>query len=572
VSSTDGARPWEARKAHDADLVSSRWLLLGIAGFFVLLLPTIADGLYFFGDERFYTDAAVRMLHRGDLLTPYYISDGLPHFNKPILAYWAVLSGFAVGGISFLTARLPFVLAGCGALALTYRLALIFFRGRKEALLASLILGSNGTLIAASTRATPDILLALFLLASLCGFSALLFGDQRTRANYLLAYGGAALAFESKGMLALVVLLYIFLYCAVRRPNGVGPRDLVDGRSIAIAGFLGLSWYLAAALQHGAPLWKDFIGDQVTDNLDEARVSHLENVAFLVGATLQHFLPWSLMVLLSAIPGSATIARFWRQHREKFLFALLWYALLVAIFCMSNRPRGRYLLPAYPLFAVLLAGLLTEIVRDRRSAIWVRRTSLVAIAVLAGVGGVLALLGAPIDVRLLIAGLVLVAANGALFFLALHRPSLEMVALGLAFFLLVAVHGGLVRPVFLATPERDMARVLLDRGVRGDVIATVDLPSHAASVLSLWSGGQLASKPQRDDVPWGDLERYPVILLSETARERYSFEGYRVTACGRLLPDFTAAEVWRLVSSRDKQAVMDGMATRYFVAIRESGG
>jgi hypothetical protein len=237
---------------------------------------------------------------------------------------------------------------------------------------------------------------------------------------------------------------------------------------------------------------------------------------------------------------------------------------------MSNKARGRYLLPAYPLLAVLLAGMLMEVLRDRIGVRFQRSASaaLLVVGTLAGVALVAA--GASIDPLLVSAGIAMLVGNGALLVL-MQRASDRgvLVILGIAFFLLLAVNTALIRPVFMAAPEEAMARELLDRGIRGDRIVTVDLPPHAASHLGLWSGGLLASTPQRADVTWSELAQFPVILLSDAARGRWAFDGYRITACGYEYPDWSASDLWKLLMSPDKREFMAGKRRTYFIASRD---
>jgi 4-amino-4-deoxy-L-arabinose transferase-like glycosyltransferase len=91
---------------------------------FVLLLfgvglwPFSASFVAHHPDERHYTDAALWMLRNGDFLIPH-CADGSLRFEKPILTYWVIAASYAVFGISPLSSRLPFLLAGCGVLWLT---------------------------------------------------------------------------------------------------------------------------------------------------------------------------------------------------------------------------------------------------------------------------------------------------------------------------------------------------------------------------------------------------------------------------------------------------------------------
>jgi len=84
------------------------------------LLPGIAK---YHGDERFYTDAAIRMSQTGDYFTPY-AANGALRFAKPIAPYWAVLAGYSVLGINLTASRIAFLIAGCLVILFTYRLSL----------------------------------------------------------------------------------------------------------------------------------------------------------------------------------------------------------------------------------------------------------------------------------------------------------------------------------------------------------------------------------------------------------------------------------------------------------------
>ena len=85
-----------------------RLLLAVVLSGLVLIIPQVAK---YFGDEAYYTDAAIQMVRTGDYWTPYY-PDGRMRFVKPILTYWAIVASYLVLGINFFSSRFAFVLAG----------------------------------------------------------------------------------------------------------------------------------------------------------------------------------------------------------------------------------------------------------------------------------------------------------------------------------------------------------------------------------------------------------------------------------------------------------------------------
>lgn len=98
-----------------------------IAIFLAACLLLINSLTLYQGDERYYTDAAIRMMQSGDYLTPYY-DDGRPRFLKPILSYWPLVASFRLFGINLPASRIPSIIAGCLVIWLTYQLAQVLFR------------------------------------------------------------------------------------------------------------------------------------------------------------------------------------------------------------------------------------------------------------------------------------------------------------------------------------------------------------------------------------------------------------------------------------------------------------
>ena len=88
-------------------------LLLLAAG--VLLWKLGAYGLWESTEAR-YGEIAARMVRSGDWITPRF--NGIAHFDKPPLAYWASAAAMALLGIDELAARLPLVFASLKGLLL----------------------------------------------------------------------------------------------------------------------------------------------------------------------------------------------------------------------------------------------------------------------------------------------------------------------------------------------------------------------------------------------------------------------------------------------------------------------
>jgi 4-amino-4-deoxy-L-arabinose transferase-like glycosyltransferase len=130
-------------------LNQSKWWLAALCGAVLIgLLFVLPSTSNYHPDESAYTDAAIRMTRSGNFITPYAATGAL-RFDDPILPYWAVLGGYTAFGISLVSSRVIFLIAGVLVVFLTYQAGLELFKRRMEAGLAALIIGCNYHLLMA---------------------------------------------------------------------------------------------------------------------------------------------------------------------------------------------------------------------------------------------------------------------------------------------------------------------------------------------------------------------------------------------------------------------------------------
>lgn len=335
--------------------LSSGWLAMI---FFLALLPMAATLFTHHPDEQHYPNAALYMLQHGDWITPHYFS-GQMRLNKPILSYWLVAGSFAALGVSVLAARLPFLLAGCGTIWLTHRLTLDLTGKPATARLAALMAMSNAVLITCSMRSMPDILLCFFMLLSAYGLLHMIALDRCTPTTRLAAYGGAALAVATKGLLPALLAVTALSFAAFRF-SGVRRREILHWPSALLGLILGGWWFAVVAWRHQSELFRDFGDDQVGDIL-RARNAFPILLAKYVFSFFLMFLPWSLPALELTIRQRGL----WTADRGRPMalarqMILAWCCILAVVFAFADRWTSRYVLPAAPLLAIVLADLLSR--------------------------------------------------------------------------------------------------------------------------------------------------------------------------------------------------------------------
>ena len=545
-------------------------LPLMVLAFFLFLLPVLPQVGTYHSDERFYTDAAVYMSLHHDYLTPHY-ADGSLRLNKPIATYWLLMAGYALWGMTLLGARLPFLLSGCLILWLTYRISLALFARRRDGLFAAAILAGNVQFIALSLRATPDILQTLFLNLSLFGFIRLLFHEDNRQRNYLIAYLGAALAVATKGMLGIAPVVFAFVFACFLEGRRAHLRRLFNGPAMLSAVILGSAWFVAMLMQHGHQELARFYQDQVGDRLSGPKYLFLLNLKDYLWGFVRYFAPWCLVVLAGLWLCRKSLSAFVREHRRAVGFIAGWTAILLVIFSAGNISRTRYLIPAYPLLAVLCASLFTAVFQAggiQRMWRWICRIFLGLMLVL---GAALTVGGAALHWQLSMAGfLLLAAAVPCAWFMLRRHTALPPLAFAMLVLFTTASTHSLVLPVFRFVPTRQTAEtVLADSGRHFPVTLWAERRLKFAGQLYLISKGRIVPIHFHAGPLPPDLDQHPLVLLTQNAMDKVSLADYTTTPCGPVTRPASFDELWRAWRTGRRRAVFDTLQEPCYLARRK---
>ncbi len=471
--------------------------------FALAVLPFVATFALPYPDERHYTDGAMQMLRDHDWLVPKTPESGttnwLPRFHKPPLAYWVTAASFATFGVNAFAARLPFLLASCATIFLTWRLARKLTGNEITALLAAVILASHAQFIFAATRSIPDALLIFFVTLSAFGFLRLIALGEFTTGAFWMAYGGAAGAAWSKGLLGAGIVLFAWAFVAVRERKFSAVKKLLHAPSLALATALVAAWFAYIFHRYGAAAWHVFFDDQVSGNLHGGWWSPLWRAPVFALILAVNFLPWSLPALevwSSAFRRSVPSPNPSRLKAELPTtarhFILAWCAVLIAGFALGSNVSVRYLLPAAPLAAIFVADILTNAAATRlvfspreilKFWLWTLAVLLTA-AVFINLQWGLTL--APV-----LAAALFLAAGAALAWGALRRGWFsELQGVGLALLLIFPLLVFAISPAALPDPTQQMASAL-EREYVDPAKPVLFIGSPAkASGIRLFSGGK----------------------------------------------------------------------------------
>lgn len=463
-------------------------LLVAVA-YFAVMMPFGARLILHFPDERHYAYAGARMVETGEYLTPRTPDGGL-RLKKPILPYWVTAAGFKVLGIGVPGFRL-FTVVGAGAiLLLTYALARTLGAPPRAALLAEFFLAGNPVFLHSSVVANPDIPLTLFMTMSAIGFATILESRETAAPKWAawLAWIGVALAFLSKGVIAIIFAGFVLAFVGIVDRRRL--MSLLRPAPIVCAVVLAASWYVYALALYPDEFVRQFFKDQVGDKVLRNTFGPLLAFPGYLIAGVVSFL-FAPLLLLICFPRALLSPSIGSWPVSVKLFAA-WCVVLAALFSIGGWVEVRYALPILPIVAVFFARAFEWLDGERSPRLSrAARRMLPAVAVI----GLLTLIaGAAID-----AGL---APNG---------EAAALIAVGVAMWMALVVAGvrtpGLAPFLLAATPALtialltiplsrlvlpDLAEPLAERLARTPVTPERVLfvgDFHEASALRLYAGG-----------------------------------------------------------------------------------
>ena len=533
-------------------------VLVFIALFFFAALPALTSVSKHHSDERFYTDAALQMLETGDYLTPRY-ADGRPRFHKPILSYWLIAGAYRLMGVGMLPSRLPFLMAGCLLIWVVWHLCRVIFGPGRGALTAAWIMGANIVTVEMSSRSTPDILLCLFLAVCLYGFARIIFRSQNDHFSYACAYFGAAAALETKGLLGLLPLGYVGLFCWLHRDTRSRFKALFHWPLILGALLAGTFWFGAMLALHGQGALAGFLGDQVGDKLAAPGWMNLSHLAAYVLVPLRHFLPWSLLLMVILGLGRRAVFRHVSKNSGQWLFVLGWFLLLVVVFSAGNLMRSRYLFPAYPLLACAAGAVWVTRLDGSGARRWTGRIMAWLVYGFGfGAGPVLIGAGLWLQPRLAFGGGLLLLVTIAVWRLAAEAPRRSPTVGLLALFLVVSslVVEGIVKPAFVTSPAPAFAAEIDRLAVTPRRVAVLGLRSKYAAQLRLLARDRIRVAALKGAVGRLELAAYDAAVFPAAYLPHWRFPEFRPQICGSYYRKVTPADLWRALKSGSREEIL----------------
>jgi 4-amino-4-deoxy-L-arabinose transferase-like glycosyltransferase len=309
------------------------------------------------------------MLASGDYIVPHF--NGQLRLDKPPLIYWCQVGCYRVFGENEFAARLPSALAS----ALT---ALVVFGfgsrlyGRRIGLNAALVFTLSLQVLVQSKAAVADMCMVLFVaLESWAGWELCVGESRRRTVWWWTFYMALALGFLAKGPVAWLPLGAVLIFAVWTRAAGLN-RKMKFHLGLPLTLAIVALWGIPALLQTHGDYFRIGIGHHVVERSFVALETHgakglpgyLGLLPFYFVTIFASFFPWSFL-----LPRLVSHLRNPVNRRDADIYLIGGIALTFLTFTLLSTKLPHYVLPAFPLLSILLAGSLRDARFPQRWAI-----------------------------------------------------------------------------------------------------------------------------------------------------------------------------------------------------------
>ena len=303
--------------------------------------------------EARYGSIARTMVDTGDWFTP--VLNGLPHYSKPPLAYWASALGMKIWGITEFGARFFLPLAGVATILGCFEIGLLL-GSLRLALCSSLALMTSLMFLVLFRGLTADPWLAAWETWMVW---ALLAHDRQPGARHsTLFWLFASLGMITKGFPALLPLLGLLPVLVARDTAGKWKSLLMNRIGWVLFLVVGLGWYLAVAIANPS-LFRYFLVQETVNRMTSSVHERAKPWHFFFWLVPLSIFPWSAF-FLAGLSKLFTLD----DPRRSETRALLpwWIGVPFLILTLSQSKMATYALPLLVPVALVVGDFLSRII------------------------------------------------------------------------------------------------------------------------------------------------------------------------------------------------------------------
>lgn len=315
------------------------------------ILPIGNRGLWA-PDEPRYLQVAWEMSNSDNYVIPQI--NGGAYTHKPPLFFWLTILMSKVTPFE-ISSRCVSALASLGTLLLT------FYAGRKyfsvsAGFTAALILMTSNLYLQLMYTGNIDTLLTFFVTLSMVAFWE---GAKQNQYHLIIvSYISCGLGILTKGPVALLIPWISFVvWTAFRIYKRERPSysHLIWGPVVSL--MVVLAWLIPAGITGGKEyLYEILIRQNAGRTVDS--FAHKQPWYYMIMNFPVLVLPWTFLIPVGVKNYRKTTHH---HHDRAHVFHWIWLFVVLFFFSLISGKRGRYLLPLFPAFSILLSGSLDRI-------------------------------------------------------------------------------------------------------------------------------------------------------------------------------------------------------------------
>jgi 4-amino-4-deoxy-L-arabinose transferase-like glycosyltransferase len=447
-------------------------------------------------DEARFAQATKQMLETGDFVDIRFQND--VRYKKPVGIYWlqagAVKAGEALAVPEARTTiwlyRLPSLAGAIAAVLLTYWTALAFV-SRRAALLAAAMMASSIMLGFEARTAKTDAMLLACVIAAMGAMGRAYLAHRHPSADrhgwtlpaiFWTALGAGILL---KGPLIVMFVVLAAGTVAVIDRSARWMLALRPLPGIIWLLVLVLPWFLAIMGRAGSTFIAESVGRDLLSKVFSAQEAHGAPPGYYVALYWLTFWPAATLTLMAA-PGV------WAARRERGArFLLAWIVPAWIVFELVVTKLPHYVLPLYPAFAILIAGVIDPHVLSRERWLVKGTSWWFVVPVLLGVGGIIGLMVAAREIGFLAWPFALGAVVLGLFAWRLYQADGAehslLRAIAASILLAISTYAVVIPSMTPAFPSAAVAQALRDAKCEHPQLATAGF--HEPSLVFLAGTG-----------------------------------------------------------------------------------
>jgi len=326
----------------------------------LLFFPALGMRGFWAPVEPRYAEIARIMFAKGQWIIPTVNGD--LYTDKPILYFWLVLLGSELAGsVNEWTVRLPSALSALGLVLTTYALGRDLFNAR-IGFMAAMVLATSARVLWEARWVHTDMTFTFFFALSLYFFSRAMLRKGKPW-EFLLAYGLAALATLTKGLIGIVLPgLIVLAYVALRREWRVISEWRIPS-GILVFLLIAAPWFAWVSQATDGRWLREFIFTHHIQRYTSG-LGHRQPFYYYILTFPADFLPWTTF-LVPALWAYRSRLKLLRDPGALFLF--LWFFVILFFFSLSDTKRDLYLLPLFPPAAIFVACYFAHLIQQEIS-------------------------------------------------------------------------------------------------------------------------------------------------------------------------------------------------------------